>query len=141
MLVGESNHAVPAGDLHDMLQRCGVCMRKQARVDRYSLGEQYMRVMSVCMGVQLYAYTQSPLQRSVLDLFVRCEAVLPNLYIGTLTRDSVSTALGKGLEVEQLLTFLRRHAHPRAQQRSPAVPEVRPTPPSANFVLRCSYTF
>ena len=74
--------------------------------------------------LQLYAYTQSALQRGVLDLFVRCEAVLPNLYIGTLTRDSVIGALAKGLDAEQLLTFLRRHAHPRALQRSPVVPEV-----------------
>lgn len=81
--------------------------------------------------VQLYAYTQSPLQRAVLDLFVRCEAVLPNLYIGTLTRDSVSAALARGLDAEQLLTFLRRHAHPRAQQRSPVVPEV-PAPAPAS---------
>ena len=76
------------------------------------------------MRLQLYAYTQSALQRGVLDLFVRCEAVLPNLYIGTLTRDSVLGALRKGLDAEQLMTFLRRHAHPRSLQRSPVVPEV-----------------
>ena len=34
----------------------------------------------------MYAYTSSAVMRGVLDLFVRCEAVLPNLYIGTLTR-------------------------------------------------------
>ncbi|KAK9793768.1 hypothetical protein WJX73_008837 [Symbiochloris irregularis] len=73
---------------------------------------------------RMYAYTSSTLQRAVLDLFVRCEAVLPNLYIGTLTRESVIAALAKGLDSEQLLTFLRRHAHPRALQRSPVVPEV-----------------
>ena len=83
-----------------------------------------LRRIMVCM--QLYAYTQSALQRGVLDLFVRCEAVLPNLYIGTLTRDSVIAALGRGLDAEQLLTFLRRHAHPRALERSPVVPEVGP---------------
>lgn len=60
----------------------------------------------------------------MLDLFVRCEAVLPNLYIGTLTRDSVNAAFAKGLDAEQLLTFMRRHAHPRALQRTPTVPEV-----------------
>ena len=126
--------------------------------------------------VQVYAYTSSPVMRGVLDLFVRCEAVLPNLYIGTLTRyrlgpeprnaqaekviwlvgwtpcqscaqhegqarvcvhgsqsahrcwllqcrDTVTSALLRGLPAKQLLTFLRLHAHPRAAQRSPVVPE------------------
>ena len=63
--------------------------------------------------------------RGVLDLFVRCEAVLPNLYIGTLTRDTVTSALGHGLAAEDLIRFLDAHAHPRAAQRTLAVPEVQ----------------
>ena len=75
--------------------------------------------------LQVYAYTSSAVMRGVLDLFVRCEAVLPNLYIGTLTRDTVSAALARGLDAENLLTFLNAHAHPQAAQRGRPVPEVR----------------
>ena len=62
--------------------------------------------------------------RGVLDLFVRCETVLPNLYIGTLTRDTVTSALARGLAADDLISFLESHAHPRAAQRKLAVPEV-----------------
>lgn len=79
----------------------------------------------------MYAYTSSPVMRGVLDLFIRCEAVLPNLYIGTLTRDTVSGALLRGLAADELLTFLASHAHPRAAQRPHPVPEV--TPPAVRW--------
>ena len=73
---------------------------------------------------QVYAYTTSTVMRGVLDLFVRCETVLPNLYIGTLTRDTVTSALARGLAADDLINFLEAHAHPRAAQRKLAVPEV-----------------
>ena len=37
----------------------------------------------------MYAYGGSALQAALLRLFVRCEAVLPGLWVGTLTRESI----------------------------------------------------
>jgi len=74
---------------------------------------------------QVYAYTSSALQAAILRLFVRCECVLPNLFVGVLTRESVTGALGCGLAADQIVDFLRKHAHPHVAQRVPIVPEAR----------------
>ena len=73
---------------------------------------------------QVYAYTSSPLQAAILRLFVRCECTLPNLFVGTLTRESVTNALGSGLSADAIVEYLRQHAHPHAARRHPIVPEV-----------------
>ena len=76
--------------------------------------------------MQVYAYTSSALQAAILRLFVRCECVLPNLFVGVLTRESITGALGCGLTADQIVAFLRKHAHPHVAQRVPVVPEARP---------------
>ncbi len=73
---------------------------------------------------QVYAYTGSALQSALLRLFCRCECVLPNLFVGVLTRDSVTAALACGLTAEHIVGYLREHAHPHVVARSPIVPEV-----------------
>jgi hypothetical protein len=72
----------------------------------------------------VYAYTTSPVQQSILRLFVRCDALLPNLFVGTLTRESVKGALEVGIAAEQIIAYLRQHAHPRVAQRTPILPIV-----------------
>ena len=74
----------------------------------------------------MYAYTSSALQAAILRLFARCECVLPNLFVGVLTRESVTGALSCGLSADQIVDFLRKHAHPHVAQRVPVVPEARP---------------
>ena len=78
--------------------------------------------------MQVYAYTSSALQAAILRLFVRCECVLPNLFVGVLTRESITGALGCGLTADQIVAFLRKHAHPHVAQRVPVVPDARPFP-------------
>ena len=75
-------------------------------------------------GAQVYAYTGSALQSALLRLFCRCECVLPNLFVGVLTRDSVTAALACGLTADHIVGYLREHAHPHVSARSPIVPEV-----------------
>ena len=75
--------------------------------------------------VQVYAYTTSQLQTAILRLFTRCECILPNLFVGVLTRESTVGALASGLSADQIVGYLRQHAHPHVASRSPAVPEVR----------------
>ncbi len=74
--------------------------------------------------VQVYAYTSSELQVAILRLFVRAECRLPNLFVGTLTRESVTQALEFGVQADQIVSFLRQHAHPHVLHKVPIVPEV-----------------
>ena len=66
----------------------------------------------------------SAVQISILRLFVRCDVMLPNLFVGTITRESTTDALGMGIGAEQIVTYLREHAHPRVGSRVPVVPGV-----------------
>ena len=74
--------------------------------------------------VQVYAYTTSELQVAILRLFVRAECRLPNLFVGTLTRESVTQALDFGVQADQIVSFLQQHAHPHVLHKVPIVPEV-----------------
>ncbi|KAL0048027.1 hypothetical protein WJX82_006028 [Trebouxia sp. C0006] len=73
---------------------------------------------------RVYAYTTSELQVAILRLFVRAECRLPNLFVGTLTRESVTQALEFGVQADQIVSFLRQHAHPHVLHKVPIVPEV-----------------
>lgn len=73
----------------------------------------------------MYAYTTSAVQVAVLRVFVRCDALLPNLFVGTISRESCTAALGLGITADQVVGFLRQHAHPRAAAKPPVVPPVR----------------
>ena len=75
-------------------------------------------------AVQVYAYTTSELQVAILKLFVRAECRLPNLFVGTLTRESVTQALEFGVQADQIVGFMQQHAHPHVVHKVPVVPEV-----------------
>lgn len=72
---------------------------------------------------KVYAYTSSKLQTEILRCFTRLEYQLPNLVVATLTKESVNKALGSGISAEQIISFLRKHAHPHVAQKIPVVPE------------------
>jgi len=59
----------------------------------------------------------------VLEEFCRLDCALPNLFVGTLTRDSVQRALTKGMSADDVIGFLQSHAHPQVAGRVPSVPE------------------
>lgn len=56
---------------------------------------------------------ESPLQISILALFVQLKYRFPNLVVGILTRDSVRKALSNGITAAQITHYLRTHAHPQ----------------------------
>ncbi|BBN14722.1 transcription initiation factor TFIIH subunit 4 [Marchantia polymorpha subsp. ruderalis] len=72
---------------------------------------------------RIYAYTTSKLQAEILRLFVRLEYQLPNLVVGSLTKESVSTAFASGISSDEMISFLSKHAHPHAAKKTPVVPE------------------
>ena len=73
---------------------------------------------------RVYAYTSSPLKQAILRLFVRTEVLLANLLVGSITRESVMSALDSGITSEQIIGYLTQHAHKRVLGRSPIVPTV-----------------
>ena len=71
---------------------------------------------------RVYAYTSSLIDLAVLNLFLRAEYRLPNLFVGVLTRESVTGAQRSGISGEQIVGYLQTHAHPAVAQRVPSVP-------------------
>ena len=63
------------------------------------------------------------MQIAILQLFVRTDCLLPNMFVGTLTAKSVTSALGRGLSAGMLVKYLEDHRHPRVANRTPVVPE------------------
>lgn len=65
---------------------------------------------------KVYAYTNSPLEIAILNLFVSLKTRFANMVIGQLTRESIRKALYNGITAEQIIRFLETHAH--SQMRS-----------------------
>jgi transcription initiation factor TFIIH subunit 4 len=58
----------------------------------------------------------------ILRLFTRADYRLPNLYVGMLTRESVQNALRAGVDAEQIVAYIRAHAHKQVRRKKPSVP-------------------
>ncbi|KAG0346220.1 RNA polymerase II transcription factor B 52 kDa subunit [Podila humilis] len=71
---------------------------------------------------RMYAYTDSPLQIAVLNLFVHLRDRFPNMVTGVVTRDSIRRALSKGISADQIITYLNAHAHAQMRKHSPILP-------------------
>ena len=71
---------------------------------------------------RIYAYTSNPLRIAVLNLFVTLKSRFPNLVMGTITRDSVKSALANGISAEQIIAYLSHHAHPQMSKHDPLLP-------------------
>ncbi|CAO3691000.1 unnamed protein product [Rhizopus stolonifer] len=71
---------------------------------------------------KLYAYSDSPLQIAVLNLFVNLQSRFRNMVTGVITRDSIRNALMKGITAEQVIYYLQSHAHPQMRKEIPILP-------------------
>lgn len=71
---------------------------------------------------RLYAYTDSPLQIAVLNLFVSLKSRFANMVAGNITRESVRSALSNGIKADQIIQYLTVHAHPQMQKSEPILP-------------------
>eukprot|EP00005_Dracoamoeba_jomungandri_P012940 CAMPEP_0174274416 /NCGR_PEP_ID=MMETSP0439-20130205/57916_1 /TAXON_ID=0 /ORGANISM="Stereomyxa ramosa, Strain Chinc5" /LENGTH=320 /DNA_ID=CAMNT_0015366167 /DNA_START=485 /DNA_END=1444 /DNA_ORIENTATION=+ len=72
----------------------------------------------VSTDYRVYAYTNSTLHISLLSLFLKLQYCLPNLVVGSITRESVREALINGISAQQILDFLEQNAHPETKRRS-----------------------
>ena len=61
---------------------------------------------------RVYAYTNSPLSIAILDLFCKLGSRFPNLVTAKLTRASIQRAIANGITADQIIDYLRVHAHP-----------------------------
>lgn len=62
---------------------------------------------------KIYAYTQSPLEIAILNLFVHPKTRFSNMVLGQITRESIRNALYNGITADQVIKFLETHAHPQ----------------------------
>ena len=69
---------------------------------------------------RFYAYTSSPLQIALINLFVRVVSRHPNLITGKLTKTSVARAVQAGITAEQIISYLSAHAHPQMRRQAQA---------------------
>ena len=68
---------------------------------------------------RIYAYTSSPLQIAVLNLFARLHTRYPNMVSGKLTKESVQRAISYGITADQIVSYLSTHAHPQMLKQLP----------------------
>ncbi|KAK9448646.1 transcription factor Tfb2-domain-containing protein [Limtongia smithiae] len=71
---------------------------------------------------KVYAYTSSPLQIAVLNLFVHLKSRFANMVAGHISRESVNKALKNGITADQIITYLTVHAHPQMRKSTPLLP-------------------
>ncbi|KAK9466847.1 transcription factor Tfb2-domain-containing protein [Lipomyces arxii] len=71
---------------------------------------------------KVYAYTDSPLQVAVLNLFVHLKSRFANMVAGQISRESVRKALSNGITADQIITYLTVHAHPQMRKQIPMLP-------------------
>ena len=71
---------------------------------------------------RVYAYTSSPLQIAILQLFCRLSTRYPNMVAGKITRESVRRAVAMGITSDQIISFLTTHAHPQMRKDHPVLP-------------------
>ncbi|KEF62547.1 uncharacterized protein A1O9_00520 [Exophiala aquamarina CBS 119918] len=69
---------------------------------------------------RVYAYTSSPLQIALLQLFVNLRSRHPNLVTGKMSKASVQRAVQAGITAEQIISYLTSHAHPQMRRRAQA---------------------
>lgn len=62
---------------------------------------------------KLYAYTNSPLEIAILNLFVTLKTRFSNMVCGQITRELIREALTNGITADQIIKFLETHAHPQ----------------------------
>jgi transcription initiation factor TFIIH subunit 4 len=68
---------------------------------------------------RVYAYTNSPLQIAILNLFVSLKSRFGNLVQGVITRDSVRNALSNGISADQVIYFIASNAHVQMRTNVP----------------------
>ncbi|XP_068894283.1 general transcription factor IIH subunit 4 isoform X2 [Tenebrio molitor] len=65
---------------------------------------------------RVYVYSDSNLQVALIGLFTELMYRFPNLVVGVITRDSIRQALKGGITADQIIGYLKQHAHSQMLQ-------------------------
>ncbi|KAG1218466.1 hypothetical protein G6F35_008292 [Rhizopus arrhizus] len=112
---GKSALATVAGKYNHMVQETNI----DDTTDTENVDQGFIILET---NYKLYAYTDSPLQIAVLNLFVQLQSRFRNMVTGVITRDSIRNALVKGITAEQIIYYLQSHAHPQMRKETPVLP-------------------
>jgi len=72
---------------------------------------------------RLYAFTSSPFHAALLALFARLDVRLPNLLVGSLTKESVRAALKAHISAADIIAYLEAYARADQRANTPVLPE------------------
>lgn len=72
---------------------------------------------------KIFAYTRKQLHISLLSLFAKIDALLPNVVVAKLTRKNVGHALDMGITADQIIHFLRRRVHHEMTKNKLSIPD------------------
>lgn len=72
---------------------------------------------------RLYAFTTSPFHAALLGLFTRLDIRLPNLLVGTITKESVRAALKAHISSGEIIAYLEAYARADMRVNTPLLPE------------------
>jgi len=85
--------------------------RLPQNMNMLSVSRAHMRII-VETNMQVVAYVSNELHLALLKLFVDVHVRMPNMVMGTMTRDKAKRAFQMGIKVSQVENFLSSHAHP-----------------------------
>ncbi|GMH51987.1 hypothetical protein TrRE_jg5708 [Triparma retinervis] len=90
------------------------------------LGSSHLAII-VQTNFSVVAYTTTALHVKMMSLFVDPASFLflPNMVMGSITRESVKDAMAKGIKASQIVGFLKGNMHPCLRGESFPVPENR----------------
>lgn len=98
------------------LRSASAAMNKVIEQTKNSINFENSGSIIIETNFKLYAYTNSPLQIAVLNLFVHLKTRFANLVTGQITRESIRKALSSGITAEQIISYLETHAHPQLRR-------------------------
>lgn len=96
---------------------------KRAAQPLAALPEQMQLKVVVENNFRFYAYTTEVVHLRILRIFAADLAQLPNMVVCALTRASVTQAYEQGLRSDDIITYLRRHAHAECLKRRVNIPD------------------
>ncbi len=67
---------------------------------------------------KVYAYTNSPLERAILEFLFEIEYIFPGLIIAHITRKSLRNVFRRGVCATKVLNYLSMHVHTRNEHKS-----------------------
>lgn len=83
------------------------CAKRTSDVEQGIIVESNFRVYMYSDGLET-----GTIEEALLSLFVRIDYTMPQLCCGTFTRNSICAGLKIGIDVEFVIYFLTKHAHP-----------------------------